>query len=460
MVSSRCLELRRLFFALLLSSGCSGADRVHLAPPWSGDAPALLLVLDPEGRPVGDGPLVFDGRQLTVEIEAPRGQRLLAYVFDPGFLGATPTSIADCGLTYSAVGAILPAPREEWMSSAIEGDLQAGLQWAPSTHGRVAIYSERCTPMVVDACRGIDVDSYPLATDLGDITTLAMTSVDEAFIAGSRETTSGPFLEVQRLFAARLEPLPANPGLPGRPYDLVWDHRDALLGVAGPDELIEGQIFAIDRFGVSRPMPAFNLGSRRRIGIGSDDAVFVAGEPGIYSVVVGSTVARALGGLDSPITHLAVRSGSELFVSNDLRELWRFDGAEWFREWHPEGLDTARLLDLRANQEQVVGVGVFGTVLRRDDSSRTWKHLPEPPSAPGYNLSHVALLTGGRFVVSFDAGGLAIWNGEAWCEHQQAPVGSVQVRALGASPDGRKAFAISRLPTLGLELQVVEIIQP
>lgn len=441
-------------------AACSGPTRVDLSPAWPSTAQVAIVVVDPEGRPVGDGPRLSLGEPIAIEIQDPAGHELLAYVWDEAFRPDGLTPLAKCGLTYSPIAAPLPDPIGQWRTGPIEASTLAELTLQPSTRQLIPIYTEACNDSPIDPCEGIDVDAYGLPT-VATLTVLAMTSSVEAYAAGAAESSSIPPIDVARIFERRAEPL-GSPGLYGAPDGLAWDGGEVFYGVAGPDARRDTNLFAFNLRGEAQPVPELVLGGgRREVAAGVDGSIFVSGVNGVYEVIKGSTVAVPILGLAPPIARLAAGSREEVYVVNGQREIWRHDGSAWFREWQPDVLSTARVVDLAVRGDLAVGVGVIGTLLRRDPETRTWVQLPQPERTRGYNFNQVAALAGGRFVASVDAGDLVIWNGTGWCEPPESGLETYPIADIAASPDGRRAYALTQPRRLiGTELKVIELNDP
>ena len=447
------------WFAVSLVA-CSGPTQVEISPAWPSTAQVAILVLDPEGRPVGDGPRLSRGPAITVEIPEPAGYELLAYVWDENFRPDTITPLAECGLTYSPIKDPLPDPQQQWQTGPIEASTLETLNLQPSTRQLIPIYTESCNDSPIDPCEGIDVDAYGLPT-VTTLTVLAMTSSVEAYAAGAAESPSIPPIDVAKIFARSVE-APASPGLSGAPAGLAWDGGDVFYGVAGPDARRDTHLFAFNRRGEAQPVPALLLGEgRREVAAGADGSIFVSGVNGLYEVIKGSTVAVPILGLNPPIARVAAASRGEVYVVNALREIWRYDGSAWSREWQPDVLSTARVVELAVRGDLAVGVGVIGTLLRRDPRTRTWVQMPQPERTRGYNFNQVAALAGGRLVASVDAGDLVIWNGTRWCEPPESGLGTYPIADIAASPDGRRAYALTQpRPLIGAQLKVIELNDP
>lgn len=440
---------------------CSGPVEVDLSPPWPNTAQVAIVVLDPDGRPVGDGPRPSRGGAISVEIQEPAGHELLAYVWEEALGPDGETPLIDCGLTYTPVADPLPEPVSQWRTGPIDSSNLATLTLQPSTRQLIPLYAEGCQDPPEDPCEGIDVDGYPIPPTAGTLTVLAMTSTMEAFAAGAVESSTIPPINLARIFDRRAEPLD-SPRIFGAPDGLAWDGGDVFYGVAGPDARRDTQLFAFDRRGEARPVPALLLGEgRREVTAGGDGSIFVSGANGVYEVIKGSTVAVPILGLSPPIARVAAGSRQELYAVNGLREIWRYDGSAWFREWQPDVLSTARVVELAVRGEVAVGVGVIGTLLLRDPQTRTWVQMPQPENVRGYNFGQVAILAGGRIVASVDAGDLVIWNGRSWCQPPPVGLGTYPIADIAASPDGRQAFALTQpRPLIGAELKVIELSAP
>lgn len=443
------------------AAACSGRVEVALPPAWPSTAQVAILVLDPEGRPVGDGPRLSEGGAITIEIQEPAGHELLAYVWDEQFRPDTLSPLADCGLVYMPQKAPLPDPERQWRTGPIYDSSLQTLALQPSTRQLIPIYTERCNDSPNDPCLGIDVDTYAVAPNFDDLRVLTMTSSVEAYAAGPGADTGFVPFQVARFQDRRAEVV-STPEALGNPEGLVWDGGDVFYGVAGPGERRDTQLFAFDRQGQARPVAPLILGEgRREVAAGADGSVFVGGSNGLFELIKGSTVAVPILGLPPPIARLAAVSREELYVTDDQREIWRYDGRDWFREWSPDVLSTARVLELSARGDLAIGVGVIGTLLRRDPITRTWSQLPQPEEGRGYNFSQVAAMAEGHFAAAFEAGGMVIWNGRSWCEHPETRAGTALIVDIAASRDGRRAYALTKpKPLIGAELKVIELSDP
>jgi hypothetical protein len=454
--SVRALPRIALLAAATIAAGC-GERVVVRGPPWAPDAQLVVIVLDAMGRPVEALPRLHRG-DAKIELTIPVGEERELVVYEHSATAKAADGISrivDCGATFVAGGSVLAAPVHQYRSGRLDVDDAESFALAISDAPLIPIHQLECN---VDPCAKLDTDDVPVMGSV-PLTAVAAIADREAVVATPTDNELGDvvlFHVVDRVVTT----IPTAP-IPGYPRDLIYDGAGTIIGTADRGERPIGSLFAIDLAGRPVTIPDLQLGlDNKKIARGADGAIFAGGQTGLWELTVGSTIATRLDTLPTDVDSLALSARDRLVVVDRLRTIWFYDGTNWRDEWSPLVTEAAQILDVAIDEAHAVAVGTVGTILERDEATSSWARVEGPPASEGAAMIAVALLSQGRYVVAFDGGGLAIWNGQAWCETLE-PLGKARIARLDTSPTRAQVFGVSNVqPVLGPIVQIVEVTGP
>lgn len=417
-----------LAWALLAATGttsaCSPATRVQTTPPWPADHTAVVVALDARDqprttsltvlRPGAAGELVLDDDQIE--------GRLLASTWDPS------TPLDGCTFAVGEARAPLPPPTR-WITSALDEGTDA-LAW--TTTEQVVPLDATC-PARDTQCSGVTVRSVDVGPTYGPL--LTVLALDDGAIVGGLDV--GPADHTSLLW--RLDDDGAVTALTST---LATSVIRSLFVLGGE---VQGVTYSGQRFAWTG---GSGLVSRGQVGpvdhafpVEPDRLALLRTTPGPLGTA--PTLAEVDGAgrvSERPDAPPGIRVGA--VVSRQLEYLATSDGSlhrgDGRGNWRTELSQTAvpDYMAMVATPAVAYVAPQYLGVLRRT-ADGTWQDIGR--SGHGFALA-MALLPGDGVLLTSRAGGLARWDGRAWCA---IPVPNhLDLVAVSVSPDGRTAWVV------------------
>lgn len=431
-LSWSAVRARAWFFCwpALAWGGCSGADRAHVPPSWPAEVPAVVAVIDVNGRAVGSSPWMYR-EGLTLELPAEElPARIFAQTFSP--LSAGGPDLERCPPVHAGSGP-RAVPKLSFTSNRIEqvgDDVSFGAESEPFTDLGLTLGPPCALPLCERTTK--DAFSYGRAGSEVDLKQIVALPSGRALVfPGDVEDGSHGVLRFDRTLGfEEVLGLPLEGGVSD-----VARALDGTIYVA----LDRGRILQLDAEAsllVDAPLPFVARG----LSAGRDGTVIAYSSTQAVELSRGSTLTRALeGGLPGNVTQLVVVTRDRIFATHG-RGLDRFDGTAWRRE-----LDHAFEFDpeaphrtLLAADDDIAWVLDANASWIRDERAGTWAS-----STPPSNLSmHVLRTLGqGRLMAGGQEGTVVLYEHEKWCLFPTYLRN--RILAADTTPDGRSLMLVT-----------------